>query len=186
LRPAASAVFLLGGSAQPQSQSTSADGVFRIDNVVPGEYFVSAAPLPSNVYVKQSRFNQNDVLGKPMQFSSSDSGTLEILLSPNGAQVDGTVMDERQRGVPNALAVLIPDRLRDRIELYKTATTDASGHFALRGIAPGEYHLFAWEAIDPFAYFDPDVIKQFESKGNPIHFAESAMEHVDVQMIPAE
>jgi Carboxypeptidase regulatory-like domain len=185
LRPAAGAIFSIGGSP-PQSQSTSADGVFRIDNVVSGEYFVSISPLPLNVYVKQARFNQNDVLSKPMQFSSSDSGTLEVLLSSYGAQVDGTVMDERQRGVPNTQAVLIPDRLRDRIDLYKTATTDSSGHFAFRGIAPGEYHLFAWEAIDPYAYFDPDVMKQFESNGKPMHIVESAKENVDVRVIPAE
>jgi hypothetical protein len=186
LRPASSAVFPSTGGPQPQSQATSADGVFRIDNVVPGEYVVAIAPLPGNVYVKQVRFNQNDVLSKPMQFSSSDSGTLEVLLSSRGGQIDGTVVDERQRGIPNTQAVLIPDRQRDRIDLYKIGMSDANGLFTLRGIAPGDYHVFAWEAIDPYAYFDPDVIKQFELKGKPVHIVESAKEHVDVQLIPAE
>jgi sarcosine oxidase gamma subunit len=185
LRPAvANSPFV--GSPQPQSQSTSADGVFRIDNVVPGEYVIAVVPLPSDTYVKQARFNQNDVLSKPMQFSSSDSGTLEVLLSSRGGQVNGTVVDEQQRGIPNTQAVLIPDRFRDRFDLYKTSTSDANGHFTLHGIAPGEYHLFAWEAIDPYAYFDPDLMKQFESKGKPVHIAESARESVDVQVIPAE
>jgi hypothetical protein len=31
--------------------------------------------------------------------------------------------------------------------------------------------LFAWEALDSYAYFDPDVLKQFESKGTPVHIA---------------
>jgi hypothetical protein len=162
------------------------DGVFRIDNVAPGEFRVNVSGLFQDVYVKQARFNQNDALNKPMPFSSADSGTLEILLSSRGGQVEGTVTDERQRGVPNVQTVLIPDRSRDRNDLYKTSTTDASGHFTLRGIAPGDYHLFAWEAIDPFAYFDPDVMKLYESKGKPVHIAESAKENADIRMIPAD
>jgi hypothetical protein len=187
LRPTENGVMTTNvGVATPLSQPTSSDGTFRVDNVVPGEYRVSLAPLPPDVYMKQVRFNQNDVLDKPMQFSSSDSGTLEVLLSSHGGQIDGSVLDERQRGVPNTQAVLIPDRSRDRTDLYKTATTDTNGHFTLRGIAPGEYHLFSWEAIDPFAYFDPEVLKQFDSKGKPVHIAESAKENVDVRLIPAE
>ena len=169
-----------------QSQAISGDGTFRADNVIPGEYRVFVAPLRADVYVKQARFNQNDVLNGPLKFSASDSGTLEILLSSRGGQITGSVLDERQRGVPNILAVLIPDRQRDRIDLYKSAMSDANGLFSLRSIAPGDYHLFAWEALDSYAYFDPDVVRQFESKGKPVHIAESAKENVDVQLIPAE
>ena len=41
--------------------------------------------------------------------------------------------------------ILIPKDDRYRIELFKEATTDAGGHFKLRGITPGDYELFAWE-----------------------------------------
>jgi hypothetical protein len=169
-----------------QSQAINGDGTFRVDNVVPGEYRVFVAPLPPDIYVKQARFNQNDVLNSPMRFSPSDSGTLEVLLSSRGGQIAGSVLDERQRGVPSILAVLIPDRQRDRIDLYKTSMSDANGLFSLRSVAPGDYHLFAWEALDSYAYFDPDVLKQFESKGTPVHIVESANENIDVRVIPAE
>jgi len=187
LRPSENGVLTaIVGAPMPQSQPTSGDGTFRVDNVVPGEYRVSVAPLPPDVYVKQVRFNQSDVLNKPMQFSSSDSGTLDVLLSSRAGQIDGSVTDDRQRGVPSTLAVLIPDLQRDRVDLYKTAMSDGNGLFSLRSIVPGDYHLFAWEAIDPYVYFDPDVLKQFESKGKPVHVAESAKENVDVRIIPAE
>jgi hypothetical protein len=169
-----------------QSQAISADGTFRVDNIVPGEYRVFVAPLPPDVYVKQARFSQNDILNSPMRFSSADSGTIEILLSSRGGQIVGSVLNDRQRGVPAVLAVLIPDRQRDRIDLYRTSMSDANGLFSLRSIAPGDYHLFAWEALDPYAYFDPDVLKQFESKGTPVHIVESAKENVDVRIISAE
>jgi protocatechuate 3,4-dioxygenase beta subunit len=186
LRPSENGVFATTAGPAPVSQATSADGSFRVDNVVPGEYRVSVAPLPPDVYVKEVRFNQNDVLNGPLQFSASDSGTLQVLLSSRGSRIDGSLLDDRQRGVPNALAVLIPDRQRDRIDLYKSSMSDSNGLFSLRSIAPGDYHLFAWEAIDPYAYFDPEVLKQFESQGKPVHIAESAKENVDVRLIPAE
>jgi hypothetical protein len=186
VRPSENGLLITTPGPTPQSQPTSADGLFRVDSVVPGEYRVSVAPLPPDVYVKQVRFNQADALNGPMQFSGADSGNLEVLLSSRAGRVDGSILDERQRGVPNALAVLIPDRQRDRVDLYKTSMSDAKGQFSLGSIAPGDYHLFAWEAIDPYSYFDPDVLKQFESKGKPIHVAESAKENVDVQVIPYE
>ena len=44
--------------------------------------------------------------------------------------------------------MLIPDQGRDRPELFKSAQTDASGHFSLRGVYPGGYKIYFWEAID--------------------------------------
>ena len=40
--------------------------------------------------------------------------------------------------------------------LFKTAATDQDGHFTMRGLPPGPYKIFAWEELDPFAYFDPE------------------------------
>ena len=43
--------------------------------------------------------------------------------------------------------------------------TDQEGRFTLRGITPGDYRIFAWEDIEPFAYFDAAVVKQYEAAG---------------------
>ena len=187
LRPSMDGVLATNvGGPTPLSQSSSQDGAFRVDNVLPGEYRLSVTPLPPDVYVKQARFNQADVLNKPMQFSVSETGTMDIVLSNRGGQIDGIVSDEKQHAASGIQAVLIPERVRDRVDLYKTATTDSTGRFSIRGITPGDYRIFAWEALDPFAYFDPDLLKQYEQKGRPVHIAESSKETVDVRMIPAE
>jgi protocatechuate 3,4-dioxygenase beta subunit len=186
MRAAESGVFATTTGPAPQPQGTNPDGTFRVDNVVPGEYRVSVVPLPPDFYVKEIRFNQSDALNNPMQFSGAGSGTLEVLLSSRGGRIDGSVLDDSQHGVPGTTVVLIPDRQRDRTDLYKSSMSDANGTFSLRSIAPGDYHLFAWAAIDPYAYFDSEVMKQFESQGKPVHISESAKENVDVRMIPAE
>ena len=80
-------------------------------------------------------------------------------------------------------AVLIPDRRRDRTELYKTATTDETGHFTIRGIPPGDYKIFAWDGIE-FGYYDSDLVRLFEQKGTPVRIVESAKESLEVRIIP--
>jgi hypothetical protein len=50
---------------------------------------------------------------------------------------------------------LIPDRNRDRRDVYKIVVSDQNGHFNMLGVAPGDYKLFAWEDIEPFSYNDP-------------------------------
>jgi hypothetical protein len=95
------------------------------------------------------------------------------------------VSDEKLQPMPGVQAVLIPEKYRDRTELYKATTTDQTGHFTIRAVAPGDYKLFAWEALENFAYFDADLVRQVEAQGKPVHVAESSKLQVDVRVIPA-
>jgi len=174
------------GGPQPQSQPTSAEGSFRIENVLPGEYRFSISALPESVYVKQAHYNQIDILDKPIVFSTSESGSLEVVLSTRGGEINGTVAADNRSSVQGSTAVLIPDRQRDRFDLYKSTTVDANGNFSIRGIAPGDYHVFVWEAIDPYAYFDPGFLRQNDGKGTPIHVTEMSKESVSVRSIRLE
>ena len=151
--------------------------------VSPGEYLVGAAPLPPNFFIKDARVGGVDVLQKGMLVSGEIYGLLDILLSPNAAQVEGTVIDEAQQPVANGAVVLVPDRLRDRHDLYKTTVTDQEGHFVLTGVAPGIYRVYAWEEIEAFAYFDPDLLTRFEQQAKPVNVSESSRITLDVKAI---
>ena len=91
------------------------------------------------------------------------------------------------RGEPAAGAqvVVIPDRSRERTELFATAYTDQNGRFTVANIAPGEYKVFAWESIEPYSWFDPDILKRDEQAGKPVRFEESSRLRSDLRMIPA-
>jgi hypothetical protein len=175
--------------SSPGTTAVALDGTFRFDNVAAGEYRVGITPATGapDYFVKDARFDRNDVLNQPLVLSSSTQGgsSLEIVISPNAGQVEGAVSDEKLQPMAGVQVVAIPDRYRDRPELFKAATTDQTGHFAIRGIPPGDYRLFAWEALENFAYFDPDLIKQVESLGRPLHVGESSMQNVDLRVIPA-
>jgi hypothetical protein len=171
------------GNQSPQFQAVNDDGTFRLNNVMPGQYRVTAVALPAGFYLKDARFDQNDVLSKPLQFSGPVSSTLDVLVSPKAGQLDGTVTNGRQEPAAGIQAVLIPAQ-RDRTELYKTSTTDQSGHFSIRGIPPGEYKIFAWENLEQFAYFDSDLMQRFEAHGKPLRINEADKQTIEVQVIP--
>jgi hypothetical protein len=161
------------------------DGMFSVDNVLPGEYRVSVYTPQPEVYVKQARLDSADVLNEPVRISGPVSGTLDIVLSTKSGQIDGTLVNEQSQPLSGIQTVLVPDQSRDRRELYKTAITDDTGHFTMRGIAPGEYKIFAWELLEEFGYFDSDFLRQFEQKGTPASITESSKINVEVKIIPA-
>ncbi len=70
------------------------------------------------------------------------------------------------------------------IPLYGHAFVDASGHFSIDNIAPGDYKLFAWEDPAPHTYFDPEFLRPVEDKGAPVNIEESSKKKIDVRRIP--
>jgi hypothetical protein len=163
----------------------AADGAFSLEKVNAGEYRFGIQGLPPGMYVKSARFDQTDILAAGFTVSDKSPGTLQVVVSANSGQIDGNVSDKESKPVRGIPTVLIPDRNRDRRDVYKIAQTDQNGHFILNGISPGDYKLFAWEDIEPFSYFDPDVLKQFEDNGKPIHVVETTKETYEIKLIPA-
>jgi len=181
LRPATQ-----GGITNPtRNQPLPPEGTFILENVVPGDYYVAVAPLPPDFYIKEARLGQTDVLSQPLSITGPVTETLSVVLSPRAGHVSGVVRDDRLQPAPGIQVVLVPDTHRGRPDLYKTTSTDQTGSFSLRDIPPGDYKVFAWEAIESFAYFDPDLIRRFESKGKAIHISESSRQSVEVEVIPA-
>jgi protocatechuate 3,4-dioxygenase beta subunit len=166
------------------SAVVTADGTFKLNAAPEGEFRVGITGLPAGFYLKEARLNEADVLNRPSRFSAA--GNLDILISANGGQVSGRVLNEEMKPVPGVDAVLVPNESRNRPELFKRATTDKDGRFTIAGIAPGGYRVLAWERIEPYSYFDGSVLGKFEQHGTPVRVAESSRETVDVQLIPHE
>jgi 5-hydroxyisourate hydrolase-like protein (transthyretin family) len=172
---------MLGGT----TSHLAIDGTFLLPRIVPGDYKLSVTGLGPTMYVKEARLEQVDIFGG-VTIADRVNGLLEVTISSNGGEVDGTIMDAASKPAANVGVVLIPDRQRDRHELYKTATTDSNGQAVLRGLTPGDYRLFAWEDIEPFSWFDPDVLKQYEIQGKAIHVKEMSREQIEMKLIPAQ
>jgi 5-hydroxyisourate hydrolase-like protein (transthyretin family) len=159
------------------------DGSFSIPRITAGDYKLVVNGLGPNLYLKEARLGQSDAVGV-VTISEPVNGSLEIVLRPNPGQVTGNVVDATMKPVTGVQVVLIPERARDRQDLYKTAGTDQEGRFTFRGITPGDYRIFAWEDIEPFSYFDASVLNQYEAAGKAVRVQEGAMENAEVRLIP--
>ena len=158
------------------------EGTFTLENVLPGEYVVSVNGLPGDYYIREMRMEDVDALDR-LLVSGRPRGTLSVVLGPSGGHVEGLVVDDRGRAVPGTQVVLIPARRPARADLYKTAITDAAGRFDIRGIPPGDYRVFAWEALEAFGYFDEEVVRLSEPYGASLRIADASAQRVEVKVV---
>jgi hypothetical protein len=162
------------------------DGSFAIENVAADTYTVTVNGMPDGYYTKAVRLGDADGLENPLDLTQGAGNVLEILINPNGGQVDGNVDNAGQQPAGGATVVLVPNARRQQPSLYKTASTDQYGHFSFKGIAPGDYKLFAWDEVEYRAYEDPEFMKPYENLGQGVTIRESAHETAQLKLILTE
>ena len=161
----------------------SADGSFLIPQIISGTYNVAVSDAA--YYVKQAQYAGADVASSPLKFSGDRSSALQVVISPNVAQLSGTITDALLQPSSGTQVALVPDQRRDNRELFYAATTDARGRYTLTNIRPGDYKLYAWEAIAYGQWFDPNVVKKYETNAQPVRLLESDRKTLDAVQIPA-
>ncbi len=169
----------------PPPVSVAADGTFTIKDLISGDYRISVSAMPRGGYVKGVRLSGADTANLSIHLDGEPRGPLDILVGTNPGSLDASVRNEKQEAVSGVTVVLIPDGARrQRSELYRSATSDASGRIHLDNVIPGDYKLFAWEAVENGVWQDPEFIRNFEDRGKPVHISEGARELADVRVIP--
>lgn len=152
------------------------DGTITATEVAEGEYRFTVGNLPGNTYVKSIRVGSNEIYPRDFKVPLAEPSGVEIVLNPNGGLLTGTTS-------PNAQVALVPTQ-RERHELYREAISDREGRFTIRGIAPGEYSIFAWENLEPYSYHDPEILRAYETSGKRVQVMESSSQTVVVVAIP--
>jgi len=177
----------LAGAAFNSLIHVADNGNFDWKGVPPGSYYVELAGdggANGNWYLKSVNAGGRD---------SDDSGInvnggavmLDLVASANGALVDGIVADQKGQPAANAVIVAVPDaHLRSRVDRYRKAVSDQSGHFTLHGVPPGNYTLLAWESVDGDAYYNPDFVKTYEAQGSALRLTEGERKSLQLQAIP--
>jgi hypothetical protein len=161
------------------------DGLFTIEGVTPNATVrINGYGVNGDFYLKEVRFNSADVLYQTFQVPASGPRNLDIVISNSGGRIEGSVTDISSNLAAQVPVVLVPDLHRDVTWLYKRANSDDKGHFAFTNVPPGSYKLFALDSMEPYAYFDPDFVKQFDDKGTAVRIGESSKNTVDLKLIP--
>jgi protocatechuate 3,4-dioxygenase beta subunit len=170
----------IGGTTWNESSEES--GEFAVEDVLPLDYKFQAQWVPPGYYVKDARFGQIDVLNHSFHPYGGDS-VLEIVFSSRAGKISGTVVDDKSKPVRAVRTVLVPDRARDRVDLYENASTNKDGEFSFESVVPGDYKLFVWDStVERNSWFDPDFIRRFEPTATAVHVDESSQQTLQLKI----
>jgi Carboxypeptidase regulatory-like domain len=170
---------------QPVSK-TGSDGSIHLSGVTPGIWTLSFDSLPEGTWIKAAAFAGNEMIADEFHVSDGARRPLRIVLAANGAQISGTVT---ANGQPcRATVVLAPEapELRGSRQLFRVTNASDHGTFALKGVRPGTYKLFAFQEITPFEWLDPEQLKLVEGLGEALAVGEGENALRDLTAIPPE
>jgi hypothetical protein len=189
---------IVGLPASQARGAVQADGTFALQNVAPGEYRVYVPPLLAtfqwgapgippalqNAYVKAIRAGNTDGLDSRLRISGSAVSEIVVTLGPAG-RLEGVASNDRREPMSNVSVVLIPEgALRQRGDLYRSASTDLSGRFRMQGVSPGSYKAYAFEEVPHDAWQSLDFMRPLESRGASVEVREGAQSTIDLTVIP--
>ena len=111
-----------------------------------GGYAPALFGLGEGWFVKSVHIGSEDAFQKGVQVEDGAAkGSLEIVVSNEGAQIDGTITDSEKNqpvvGV-QVKARVDPETDYNRMRA-KQVNTDQNGHFVLKDMPPGKYKLTA-------------------------------------------
>jgi protocatechuate 3,4-dioxygenase beta subunit len=176
-------VVLENGGRMRMAGGTKEDGTFAFQGLEPAVYQVSVNG-PPELYLKAVRWPDRDVMQSGLDLTQGAAESrLVVVMSANGGQIDGVVSDDQSAAVVEGTVALAPSGAASK-PLFKFASTGASGHFHLQGIAPGSYKLFAWQEVDPNqVMYDPDFLKPFDAQAQSVEISEGSQKSVQLTLI---
>ena len=153
----------------PAESGVLEDGSFALAGVQPGYYSVSVSGLPDDLYLKAASLGGADALEKPFPVAYRGPSDFTIQLAADGGRLSGVIFDAGNRVFAGAYLTLVPEsENRSRLDRYRAAVSREDGSFVIRGIAPGDYKLFAWANPEANAHFNLEYLGAYESFGTPV------------------
>jgi hypothetical protein len=179
--------LLSGGELAGDSGKLDDHLGFRFDDVKSDLYDVSFTGLPDGYFIKSERSGSADVLVSGLDVSNAAPEAVEIVLSPHGGQITGTVRTAGHQLAAQATVALIP-RDKERIgqtAYYHDAAVGQDGQFHFKSVPPGDYKLFAWEDVESGAWLDPDFMQPLDDRGYAITVHPDGHENAELMLFPA-
>jgi hypothetical protein len=162
-------------------------GKFSIPDLAEARYRINIAGLPPTAYISEMRMAGVNVFDDGVNLNTREKqASIQIVVNAAGEVVEGTVQRNDSKPAADATVVLVPaPSRRQNPALYKTAITDEAGRFVLRGIAPGQYTIFAWEYVLNGAWQNADFMEKNQSRGRSVNVIQGRNE-IQLDLIRAE
>ena len=161
-------------------------GAFSISNVANGRFRIEVSGLPADVYLTSARYGGTEILDSGIDIDGSSQGSLDLYFGGTGSvgTLEGVVKGRSDQPAGNSVVVIAPaPNRRGNPTLFRTLVTDQAGLFSVHGLLPGEYTVFAWEDGDAGTYENPELLRDFESRGVKATVERGSRNHVDVRII---
>ena len=163
------------------------DGTFVIPAVPPNLYQVSVSHLPGGTYVQSIHFENLDVTRTPLDLTSGAGGRLDLVLSPDAADVSGTVRNEKGDACAGAAVTLWePGLPPGAADTTRTLVADQSGGFRFQNLPPGDYRIAAWEEIEPGVAAIPEFRSRFDSAASAVKLTARDHAGTDLKLVKKE
>ena len=161
-------------------------GTFKFRAVPEGKAVPRIQGLPPDHYVADVRQDGRSVFSDGLITIAGQPVSIEWEVRADGGRVEGTVQGARSPGIADTRVVLVPDAPRRANSLlYRATHPDATGRFALEGVAPGNYQVFAWESIPNEAWENAEYLAAYTRFGRPVVVGSGIPATVTVDWIPA-
>jgi protocatechuate 3,4-dioxygenase beta subunit len=160
--------------------ATKEDGNFTASNLNAGRFRVNIRNLPEGTYLKSVKLSGQESADGSLEIGPG-AGPIELILGTKPGMLTGSVTDGDDQPLNLATVVLIPEPARrERTYLFRETRTQTDGRFSLANVAPGDYTLFAFTEVEDGAWFDPEFLRPFESKGLSVKISESSTQTVQI------
>jgi hypothetical protein len=170
----------------PPISTITSEGDINISGVTPGVWKLTVGSLPDPSCVKSATLNNVDLLRQELTLAANTAEPLHIVIGTNCPQISGVVNDDN--GQPHAATVVMVPADAESLaspRMYRMAATE-DGAFALKGVRPGTYKLFALEEVEPFAWLDPDFMARVEPFGESISVVDGDHPTIKLSPIPPD
>jgi len=177
-----------GEGTMPRVRTSANSPEFNFDAQLRPDrrYHAAIRNLPEDYYLKSLAISGHDVPPDNVVVSGM-RGNIEIVLSPGGARIEGTLFDAGEEPTRGSI-LLVPDVPEPGPpDLFRRASADSKGQFTLRGVAPGSYRLLPLESVNLESEInDPDFQRTIGNRGQALTVEESGKYTVSLKLETAE
>ncbi len=166
----------------------NADGTFKIDDVTPGLYRMTAGlnGAANGWAVKSASLNGRNVLDVPFEIHpSEDISDLVITFSDQHTELSGKLMEADGKPAPQFFVLAFPTDKKywtPQSRWVKPARAGVDGGFKITGLPPGEYYFCALTEVDQTQLFDPGYLEQFISESMKLTLGDGEKKTQDLRV----
>ena len=185
LRSAQVMTMSVDGMNFGQSSTRGIEGTsFTLKNVPPGRSTVNVMGGLMNGYVKSIQYGGHEIPADGVDLTTG--AALEIVVSPEGARLDGKVANAAGEPLVRALVSLFAtDAQGAAAPTPSIAMTDRNGEFRFAMLRPGEYQVYGWEAVDQNSVQTAEFLKPYVARSKAAKLEAKGTATVSLTGIPA-